>query len=102
MNTKILAVAAAALAISAGAASAQSVNTARQAHTGLFDQGGVFNEDRSVIVTDTAATASYDRTTTASTSNQPRRIDSAVYNKTGIPSDSRNESGLGMFDRVPN
>jgi hypothetical protein len=106
MNTKILAVAAAALAISAGAASAQSVNTDRQAGAALFDQGGVFNKDRT-IVTDPATTASYDRGHTASydrgttaSMNQPRTIRNAVDNKTGVPSDTRNEGGLGMFDRV--
>jgi long-subunit fatty acid transport protein len=98
MNTKILAVAAAALAISAGAASAQSVNTSRQAGAALFDQGGVFNEDRT-IVTDPATTASFDRSTTASV-DQPRTIRSSVDNKTGVPSDTRNEGGLGLFDRV--
>ena len=100
MNTKILAVAAAALAISAGAASAQVANTSRQANAAPFDQGGVFNRQSN----DTAAPAgqvAYDRTTTASTTNnEPRTIRSATDNPTGIPSDTRNESGLGLFDRV--
>ncbi|MBS9720649.1 hypothetical protein JYU29_08120 [Tianweitania sp. BSSL-BM11] len=99
MNTKILAIAAAALAISAGAASAQVANTARQGHAAPFDQGGVFNRQ----VNDTVAPAygSYDRMTTASTTNnEPRTIRSSTDNPTGVPSDTRNESGLGLFDRV--
>jgi hypothetical protein len=99
MNTKILAVAAAALAISAGVASAQSVNTTRQAGAAPFDQGGVFNRD-TIDSAPPAVHVSYDRLTTASTTNEPRTIRSATDNPTGVPSDTRNESGLGLFDRV--
>jgi len=99
MNSKILAVAAAAFAISAGAASAQVANTDRQAHTGLFDQGGVFNPDHSTA-SGPAAGVSYDTNPTASIEQQPKTIRSAVDNPTGVPSDTRNEGGLGLFDRV--
>jgi hypothetical protein len=99
MASKILAVAAAALAVSAGAASAQIANTTRQADAGLFDQGGVFYRGPAETSTTTARPA-YDTNPTASIEQQPRHIRSATDNPTGIPSDTRNERGLGLFDRV--
>lgn len=98
MNIKILAVAAAALAITAGAASAQVANTTRQAEAGLFDQGGAFYTGPSDS-TDATVRTTYDTLPTASI-ERPQTIRSATDNPTGVPSDTRNERGLGLFDHV--
>ena len=97
MNSKIIALAAATLAITAGAASAQVANTSRQAGAAPFDQGGVFYQEPVAV---SAPSVHYTDRTTTSSIGGVAEVRSAVNNPTGVPSDTRNERGLGLFDRV--
>jgi opacity protein-like surface antigen len=105
MSMKIISVAAAALALTAGAASAQAVSQT-QAGAGLFDQGGAFYRGIDSSTSSDVYSGNVDRSTTASigttmrTGSAQPRIRSVVEDNARIPSDTRNERGLGMFDRV--
>lgn len=94
MNKLLIAAAAASLIAMTGASFAKT-----EAGAGLFDQGGDYY-NRSVAASNNDS--GLDRRSTASFSNDAVRDMSAgaKAQQPGIPSDFRNEPGLGMFDRV--
>ena len=106
MTIKIMTLAVAALTLSAGFASAQSVSKT-QPNAGLFDQGGAYYRGIDSSTSSDVYGDNIDRSTTASigtvmgndTAAQPR-IRSVFKDNARIPSDTRNEGGLGMFDSV--
>ena len=107
MSMKMLAIAAAVLSATAGVASAQSAGTKTEANVGLFDQGGAYYRGPDSSPGARMEGANIDRSTTASigeamrsdSSAQPR-IRSVARDNVAVPADTRNESGLGMFDSV--
>ncbi|MBS9722478.1 hypothetical protein JYU29_17425 [Tianweitania sp. BSSL-BM11] len=107
MSMKMFAIAAAVLSATAGVASAQAVGTQTEANVGLFDQGGAYYRGPDSSPGARMDGANIDRSTTSSigsvmtngSSAQPR-IRSVVRDNKAVPADTRNESGLGMFDSV--
>jgi hypothetical protein len=105
MLTKIISTAAIALAITASAASAQTLGKTERG-AGLFDQGGLFynmnqNNERTTTTRAEYGYQNVDRGTTASIGNGSQvrsNLDRPAVAPSGIPSDTRNERGLGMFD----
>lgn len=106
MSMKMFAIAAALLSATAGIASAQAVSSKTEAGAGLFDQGGAYYRGPDSSPSRSVNGSHVDRSTTASigkvmrdgSSTQPR-IRSVVKDNKAVPADTRNESGLGMFDR---
>jgi hypothetical protein len=106
MSIKLMTIAVAALTVAAGAASAQSVSKT-QPGAGLFDQGGAYYRGVDSSTSSEVYGNNIDRSTTASigevmrdgSSAQPR-VRSAFKDNARIPSDTRNEGGLGLFDSV--
>ena len=105
MSIKMLAIAAAVLSATVGVASAQAVGSKTEAGAGLFDQGGAHYRGPDSSPGNSVNGSNVDRSTTPSigkvmrdgSSAQPR-IRSVVKDNKAVPADTRNESGLGMFD----
>ncbi len=105
MFSKTATLTVAALALSAGFASAQPMGKS-QAGAAPFDQGGIFQRSMDTSTSSDVYGGNIDRGTTASIGKVMRQgegqkqIRSVFDNNASVPADTRNERGLGIFDRV--
>lgn len=105
MVKSLLSISAAALIATAGMASAQTLEKS-QGRVGMFDQGGAMYRGVDHSTTSDIYGGNTKRSSTPSLrkimrmGKGNRQIENNVTSKARIPSDTRNERGLGMFDRA--
>lgn len=100
MSTKILTIAAVALSLTAGVASAADFQNKTEAGAGLFDQGGAFYQGAPNAAA-SKATYGYQTGSVDTLSTQSITNGAPLISHSAVPADNaRNERGQALFDGI--